>query len=712
MEAFKVFEKPLDEYLIRINPLQEYIKQTSMYYSKINKVDVKKAEEEIKKIVKEFPLENPTVQYRYRNDVGDTEYLESGILDYIKNVQNEGEVLVPSFTTYLHPKKRKSLHAEFLFMNVRARAEDKKKAFKYKLDKNAKLAIYYNTMQKSRKVFNNAVSGTYATSGTIISNPPSHYTLTSITACVSSIGNAMTECLVSGNRIYTDPESIMNYITTILCNINFDDVKNVIEKYNLYIPTVDDVYNMIVDIAKYYFNVKDKLKYIKELLETLNGYELAAIMYVNDLWHIKEYNNDWVHEMLTKLSKKCTGLVGGKEEQLEVLKTAHPDLLNLLHHICADMIRGMNVNYENLVGTDIGDTLASTVFNITNTFNYYADFFQTFFITKVMPINIGRIKDMLRNVIILSDTDSTCGSYDDWVQWYCNDVKVTEQSIGVAATVSCINAFTISHYLKLFAGSMNIDKERIDLLKMKNEYFWYTFVPMNKNKHYFADTAIKEGNVFEETEGELKGVHLISSGVEETLRQQAFQLMDEIKEKAKDGLELDVTEYIDKVIKIEKELIERVKKGDIDILTTDTIKPPKAYKQEPNKSKYQYHLAWEFLFADKYGNAGEPIYGIINIPTTLDTPKALRTFIENHPNKEFAKRFDEYCKKNNKSTYGCFRIPILRVEEHGIPDEIIDCIDYFRIVTACCIQFYNVLESIHAYRKPDLLACEGGYGAY
>jgi hypothetical protein len=110
--------------------------------------------------------------------------------------------------------------------------------------------------------------------------------------------------------------------------------------------------------------------------------------------------------------------------------------------------------------------------------------------------------------------------------------------------------------------------------QMKNEFFWTVFVATNVSKHYFADTLIKEGNVYGVTKLELKGVHLIASAIDQDIVSRSQALIKEFNRAVSNNEPVDIRDYIDAVADIEIELLGRIKNGDVDIYKRDKIKEP------------------------------------------------------------------------------------------------------------------------------------------
>lgn len=694
-----VFKKPNKEYLKPIDPLNDYIKQSKTFISKFGKDP-----NILKKVLKNSNIKNPIVEFNHKDQNGDMFVDTMPLLGYIKDVQVNHELIVPSFTTYSHPSKYKSLHSEYIDINVKARAKDKKDLFYYTQIGDKEKAMFSDNMQLTRKIYNNSLSGAYASKSTIICNPSAHYTLTSITRCLSSIGNATTESIVAGNKIFITPESTINYITAIVSHLDYNYIKSVIEKYNMYIPTVDDVMDAIVRSTRWYWNIPNRLDFIRLFIGKLDGVERAMVLYHNDLYHIRKYNDKLIRDLLTAMAKRCHNY---STDYLKDIKDTQEGVMNHVHLVCNEELKGLSVNYEKLVtdNKELIDLLSSTAKNTAEVITKYKDFFYAFIVTDIAPVDIAYIKDMMRETIVLSDTDSTCGSYDEWVKWYFNskDILVDNKAIGIASSIMLITTQVLDHYIKMFAGRMNVDENKMDLLKMKNEFYWHSFVTMNASKHYFADTAIKEGNVFAKTKDELKGVNLIASKIDLKYKKEADSIRDYVKECINTRTKIDLLSIIKRVKDIELEIIQRIKNGDEDVLSRDMIKEASAYKQDPDKSNYMHHYLWEDVFKDKYGDPGLPPYNVLLVPTILTSNKVIEEYLSTLDNQSIATKLKQFLNRYNKTSLGTFRPPVTLIKGKGLPEEMFNCIDFNRVVKANCNNMYMILESIGFYKPADSL---------
>lgn len=700
-----IFKKENNEYSKTIQPIKDYVEQMSVYVSKRKNIPRTQAEQFVKEMINKKGMKIPKVRYQHKDDVGDIIENETSLLQYITDAKKDNEIIVPSFTTYIHPSKKKSLHSEFIANNVARRSKHKKLAFKAKQEGDNTGYAFNNVLQKTMKIFNNSLSGAYGDKSTVVFNPSAHYTLTSMTRCAASIGNAITESVVAGNKHFRDPEITYAYLTSVISRLNKNQILSTVNMFKLYIPTVDDIMEKLIvsNISPYW---RDPVieNDIKSYISKLEDYERVALLYTNDLWNIKECNPELIRELLGSMSKKVTGITDDSKYLTEY-GTAIEILSKIIN---SDLVKGINVDYDKLKGTETMFSLASTAKNIMEVLSKFKPLFRAFLVTDILPISVAYIKDMLRSVIILSDTDSTCGAYDQWVKWYYGDIVFSQESISLAAAVMTINTQLVDHGLKILANNMNIPEDSVGLIEMKNEFFWPVFTVANVNKHYYAATAIQEGNVYSKMELELKGVHFLASNVTKDIISQVHKMLEEVNETIISNKKINLYSYCKRIADIERSIISRAKQGDITVFRKDKIKSKEAYNASLEQSPYFHYLLWKELFAKDYGDIQEPPYDVIKIPTTLDSKKKTDDWLSKlDPN--FSLQANDFLTRYKKTSLGTIRPPVSIVSSSGIPAEIIPIIDYHRIVEDNMLAAYYFLETLGMYKKDGLLISEMGY---
>ena len=165
-----VFLKPAEFYQRDVNPIKSYIDQMSFYLYKMTGKDKNTCRE---KLIQQFKekrdgfrnIIDPEVKYFEREDNGDRKESYISLSGYINEVNKNKELLAPTFTTYLNTAQTKSMLVSFIDNNVKRRSLAKKAAFKAKSDGNNFLYIIKNNEQNIMKLFNNSMSGAFATKG-------------------------------------------------------------------------------------------------------------------------------------------------------------------------------------------------------------------------------------------------------------------------------------------------------------------------------------------------------------------------------------------------------------------------------------------------------------------------------------------------------------------------------------------------------------------
>ena len=700
----EIFKKPNHEYKTHMDPINDYIKQTSHMVSKYKNIPVEKAEELVKsklsELKKEGMIRNPRVKFRERDMDGNVNINVTSLIGYINYVKQSKDIIAPSFTVYYNPKKKKSLHSEFISTNVKSRNEHKKLMFKYKMEGDIEKSNYHKVIQSTKKIFNNSLSGAYASPGTVLYNPSAHYTLTSITRCVSGIGNAISEYMILDNRHYRDPDITLAHLNTLVSESDLDLISKIVDKYNLYIPTTDEIMNdIIIPNIKPYWRSPKYEQMIYKYISTLDYRSKAAIVYINSFYNLRRYNTTYVKNMFDKILKYDVTIDTDKREYASSLPSW---VFNLAMHVLIDEARGIKPVIDEMP-VDLVDKLAKVGKVFLDTVTDMKDLIQAFYVTRIFPPSIAYIKDSTRKVIVLSDTDSTCATYQDWAYWYQGNYNINPTSIGVTAVVMTFTTQAIDHYIKTLGVNMNIDPDTASVLKMKNEFFWDVFVNTDASKHYYAQVRIQEGNVFKEPDLEKKGVNLIASQIHPHVRGEAESMMKDILSTVSNNEKIRLDKYVSWTRELEKFIIDKVNKSETDIFKLMKIKELTAYKNsdDPGKTPYFNHLVWEEVFAERYGRAPEPTYLAVKVPTIINSKKDFEAWLSTQ-DEEFHTKLSNLVKKYGKTEIKTFTLPLVNIKTKGIPEELKNIIDVDRLVKDNCNVLYLTMTGLSIYNTPDM----------
>lgn len=690
----------------KINPIDDYIKQMTRLVSIDTGKDLKESEVIVRNELKTNKnIINPTVKFRERDLNGNVKYDTTSLKAYIDYVKNKDYIMAPSFTVYFDPKTKRSLHSGFAVDNTKERSVHKKEAFNNRTDGNMVEFKKHYTLQSSLKIFNNSLSGAYLAGGSVLFNPSAHYTLTSVVRGMAGVGNSLSESMITGTRHYRSPDIVTSHMLAMIDNIDMNNFKMLVDKYKLYLPTPDEVMEHIVikNIKRYWSNTKEELKIFK-LLKNMSAFERAIVTYVNDLYHLAFFNDKLIRDMVgvTINTTSTDNVVADKRQYLKELPGWAS---NLMIHANMNILTGQKIDYGKLEESVI-NTLFISGSNIIKGFASLDDLINALFLTDVYTTSVAYVKDMVRDSIVLSDTDSTCATYQNWSEWWTGKLVVNKETIGVATTIMTIVTKSLGHYVQQLGLNMNVSAEKASILQMKNEFFWDVFANTDVSKHYYSMVKIQEGNVLSGVELEKKGVHLIASKIYEYVRGFANDLMINILQTIGRGEEMSMLDILNKVADVEQKIIDLVKSGDTNIFNNAKIKNANTYKLEAAKSPYINHMLWEEVFSAKYGNAPEPEYMALKIPTKIGNKKDMDRFVDNIKDAVVKDKFRTFLDKYDKETMKTFILPKAILNSNGLPKELLSIINTDKIVKDNCNVLYIILSSLGYYIKPDTMVLD------
>lgn len=698
-----IFFAPKEQYKGSLNPMQSYLQQLCFYIQNKTGWSEEQSKQKAIEIIK-AKFKDRAVKCFERIENGDRTVKDTTLLNYIKDNLREGNVFTPTFTTYMSTKRKKSILSEFIFVSVAKRSAAKKEAHRAKAAGDLLLADNKNNEQNNLKTYNNSMSGAFAQAACILYNPSNHSTLTSLTRTMTSMSNASNERVIAGNRYYPRPIDVFNNIVYICTNTDSDKIHQAMKAFGLNYPTVQDTVNVLKHSSDLYF--KDRVYYetkIVPFLSNLTPEQLASICYSGDFYHIRKLNSDFVKTMLKQMAVK---IVSSDRDPgvIEKIHAIDENIVNFVHHIFFDELKGKGKDYAKMLDTGIPDSIYATCLNTMEVLKRYKLFFNAFFMTTIMPVNSFRLKHMVRRTVVLSDTDSTCFTLDEWVKWYKDgQFWVDAETIAIGGAISYITTQVIVNFLRILSCNLNVDEGLIDKLGMKNEFLWLAHVPAEVSKHYYAYTVLQEGTVLTKPEIEIKGVHLKNSTVPKFVIEDGKALMTEILEKVSSNQRLNFKSIAKRVIDLEETIHSSVFRGEPVFLKKSKINSAESYVQEADKSPYVRHTFWSEVFAPKYGEFPPPPYEVVKIPTKISSKTALNEWLESIEDSDLKLRLIDWLTRNNKKDLPTIYLNDTYVKGSGIPSEILRIIDVERIILDVTIQHRVILETMGVVLYKDRL---------
>lgn len=690
-----LFYKERSEYKNTLDPLRDCYVQYREYIKNTMGISLEDAGRIAAGLIK-TSFRDRQIKFFERMSNGDRRVSSTGVYSYIKANVNAGNIIAPTFTTYLNSEKKQSIQSEYIFENVTARSISKKEGQDARARGDMILATFKNGEQNNKKIQNNEVSGLYATRSSVICNPTAHSTLTSITRTITSMTNASNERLVEGNRNLFTGMDVFRSIVNESTYSNQEDVNKACQRFDLHYPSVREVVDILQYSSDLYF--KDQAyydKYIIPYLHKITPAQRATIAYTTDIYHFKKHNPEFMRDFLVQLTKKVTGYDEPLDEEgIKKLKSVNQAVLFFVHNIFVDDIRSMGVNYERMNKAGIAHNLYMTCLNVMEVLENYKEFFIAFFRTDIAPINSNKMRFVRRRAVVLSDTDSSAFSTDEIIKWMFGKFVVNAESIALTGAMTYMSAENIVHQLAKISKSMNIEEKNLNKLALKNEWLWLTHIPTTLSKHYMADAAIQEGNVFDKTDLEIKGVHLRSSNVPPEIIARGDAIAIEILRCIRENVPLDLDPILREAIKIEEDVIESIGRSEIKFLKTLNINDEDAYTKDADLSPYRNHTFYVEVFQDKLGDFGEPPYTVVKIPTILNNKTAIKDWIASVEDPDIKNNLEVWNEKNNRASLNNIFMNHTLVLSSGIPKEIIPIIDHEAVIKDMTTQIRMILGTL------------------
>jgi hypothetical protein len=701
------FISKAEEYQRDINPLRDAVHQHANHLAIMAGIPYDQARQFVKQQLSEggdFPLQEPNAVFLERDfDTGDREEGVMSMSQYIGEILQQEQIFAPTFTTYHNPRVRLSPLSKFQDDNVKSRGKAKKAMFVAEQDEGEESFNYkfFKGSQTTEKLANNAVSGAMVSEHNPITNKTGHSSLTSSCRQTSAYGNANNERFLASNRHYWSYDVTRYNIISIISHTDLKAVEQVMEKYQLHYPTAEETFEVVYRSAKLYWNSKPGYNRIRDLINRLTPVQRAAYVYTGDMYQLKEFNDDFVRAFMGRLIQRVDVPVA---DPAGVIKKWPEDFLNLAKQLQPEVTKGKSLKDIQTNDPRGYGLVAAQTERIAITLWHYADLIRTFWATDNLPASIAMLPSSLRRVVLVSDTDSTIFTTQDWIIWYCKQVKFDATYDAICATMIFLASQSIVHILAKMSANVGIGRDHAFTIEMKNEFKFDVFALTQLGKHYYAQISCQEGNIMKKLKKEIKGVHLKSSNAPKALVKQNENMMLAIMDDIMTTGKISALKYVKEVADLERSIVESIRKGEFKFLKLSTVKDPAAYKNGAETSTYKQYGMWNDVFGQKYGKIAPPPYKAIYVSLELDSKTKTNNWLEKMPDQTIAAAMRNWLEENNRDKITSLQLPLPIVSSKGIPDEIMNAVDVRKIVQKATAMFYLVLETIGFYFNHDDLS--------
>lgn len=694
-----VFTNPPETYCRDYNIIKDATEQLADYLSMTEGIPYADAYDYVREVTArggEFEIKNPTVTYLERQENGDREQKQRGLLEHIYQSIDDELIIAPNFTMYLPPKVLKSKPATYIVGNMKARSVDKKLMFLHKQRGEIVKMLEHKSRQEFQKVKNNSKSGMLSSPSTPWFVKSGHSTLTSMCRCATSYANAANEKILGGLRHYFNP--LVTY-SSILVAARYNDpsiIAKAIKEFDLVVPTPEQCLEVVLKSSRLYWHNQYHEGQILDLLKGLNDVQRASFAFGGDLFTLDKYNRHVTSALFKDLGKMVEGVHPDPKVQIDSLDDNFKAISSLL---CASLISGMDLNDTAEQRPEAYNAVALTSQHMQMQCERYHSLIYGLLRTDYLPVSIYEFPDSIRMSVPTSDTDSTIFTTQHFVDIHGGDVPFSDQANSIQYITTFLIAGLTANTLMNYTSNLGVAKEHVTQIKMKNEYIFPVYALTSLVKHYFTLITAGEGNVYSEENQELqiKGVNLRSSNAPEYVNDAAIEYMRFIIDSVMENRELYMRDIVEPVLKIEESILADLRKGGSEFLTRCNVKDPMSYSKREEAAPYRSYLLWENVFAAKYGPAPQPPYRAAKVKMNLPNQKAIDNFLKTIKDTQIRESLRNFLAAEERTDVSSFIFPLANLNATGIPVEVIPEINVRAIVYEVMSPFYIVLESLGVF---------------
>jgi hypothetical protein len=693
------FIKPVTEYSRDLNILSIATKNAAEYIANMEGISYEDAVAFVERETSSkgaFPIVDPVTKILHRDAKKGRQKAEIPFSQFLDDVQTKEYLMAPTMTNYLNPREKRSILSTYTDGNVDKRKVVKKAGQKNKADGNFEVAAMQHVLQSTFKIKNNSISGAHLSPHNSLYLKSAHPTLTTTCRSATSSSNANTERFLMGNRHYRNADIAINNIVSVVSLSDYVKIEKAMVAYNLHYPTAEEVTEAVKRSTDQYWRSPERFERISQYIANLTPLERAAYIYTQDLYHLMQFNSTIVKELIQAFAVKADKPINNPKEWIDKMDA---DITALIGIVCTRELKGST--WWDLEKDDPSKyaIVGATVKQTFETLDRFSLLINSFWCTDSPPPSVAYFLQSIRKSVIVSDTDSTIFTVQDWVKWY-NDGKLDfdDISTSVGAVMVYLTSQTTVHLLAQLTGSMGVVPEHIPKLSMKNEFYFPVLSLTTKAKHYFSYISAEEGNMYDKLKPEYKGVSLKNSKIPKHIMDRFNTFTENIMDKVMRCEILSLRELLEEVVAIEEEITNSLVTGKTEYLQLAMVKDKGSYKN-PESSPYIHYEMWNYVFGPKYGNAPLPPYAGVKLSLDVPNSTAIKVWLSKIEDLEIRHRMEKWLEQQKKKDYKVAILPLEVVSQIGVPKELLQAKDIRKVCATLLEPYILVLESMGIFMK-------------
>jgi len=574
-------------------------------------------------------------------------------VDLVSYLDKHSEHLIsPSGSIYMQHGTKTGATIQMVEHKLAQRASLKKAQFKAKAagDNLGFLTAYYG--QSSVKITVNSLLGNYGYAYSIFYDKGNYNAITSMGRGLIGYANTCIEHVLGGNFGWYSVDQLINHISIHLYDgIDRNAVNAVIENHHLRRVTKKELLDFFHEYLRIYHRYDDsELKRIDDFVnDCLCDEEVQFFWYYQNLRHVMMGNDDvfrsWLNDAFDLTKVEYDNSI--QPDELFKLDGA---LVNMVNVAFNDELSSGNPKIQVY---DLPSQMPEKAVKFINVakrmqskVDELKDIFDVFINTNLCVPDVQNRKLMQRNSSVISDTDSVIFTVKDWVKWYTGDIyKMTPGAYQISCFMVYWMTVAVGHALKLYSIAHGAQGVHTKDMLMKNEFMYPTMCLADIKKTYAGVVTVQEGVILPSPQTDIKGVQLKGSDIcKKSTKFAEWFIVNKI---LKDSLNQRISghDLIEIVKEQEKVIYNDTVAGSTEWCQPESIKDKDGYAR-PMSSQYFYYLAWQEIFAWKYGDIQVPTKTIV-VPIAAPTAEYFDQLSKDSP--KICKKFQEFIAKYGKA---------------------------------------------------------------
>lgn len=550
----------------------------------------------------ELKIQKPKLKLVTYSSYGNTELTDVDLLSYTETIQEN--IITPAGVLYMKPSKKESFIKKKINKNLKFRKIQKKKMLEAAAVGDLVTEQISNYLQASIKIETNSIPGAYGSPYNCLFDIPGYNGVTSTARHSIMCGYSHVEKLIAGNFYFPTLDHAINYCIQ-LCRVCPKNILEIVNKYNIFIPSVQDVCDHFLISMRHYMYTKSISSKFYKFIGSLSIPERIFVYYAYCLKTLFTRNEQLFKNFLNEFFKI----------DVPIEETAEPSSIYKLNSDLLAMTTALNSNLINQKPVSDAITecpngirkLIGIGKHMQECLDKTSDIWQTFFRIDVDVSDAMSHPNMIRKTVIISDTDSILFSTQRWIEWYTGKISFERSAYEINAFIVFLVVMTLEQVFARLSTNLGAEGDDIYKISMKNEFMYPLMLRTPLPKQYAGRVSIQEGFVLPKIKNDIKGLSFRSSTMCKQTIAAGNAFRDWIFDEVTANGTIKASDCIQKALDHEKTIIKSLELGEKTFLTTKPIRHSRDAYKDADASIFYYWELWDEVF--------KPIFGELIIPT-------------------------------------------------------------------------------------------------